>query len=102
MFEAGLRPNRSSPGAVRSDSGYLAATWGQEGKQYVSLRHDRGREAYQTIGRDIQLVDTPSHVTSVTWRRWLTARCGFNLRLEYYDNASYRRQGGDAGLFCGL
>ncbi|MDQ3494568.1 MAG: YaiO family outer membrane beta-barrel protein [Pseudomonadota bacterium] len=102
VLEAGLRPNRSSPGAVRSNSGYLAATWGEDGKQYLTLRHERGREAYQTIGDNILLVDTPSRVSSVAWRRWLTRRCGFNVRLERYDNPNYRRRGGEAGGFCGF
>lgn len=102
VLEAGLRPNRSSPGGIRSDSGFAALTWGEDGKQYLSLRHDRGSEAYQTIGSDTQLVDFPSHVTTLGWRRWVTRRCGFNLRLEYYANPNYERHGGDAGIFCGF
>ncbi|MEO6155736.1 MAG: YaiO family outer membrane beta-barrel protein [Thermomonas sp.] len=102
VLEGGWRPNRSSPGAVHSTSGYLAGTWGEEGRQYVSLRHERGREAYQTIGADILLVDFPSRVSSLTWRRWLTSRCGFNLRAERYDNPSYRRNGMELGGFCGF
>lgn len=102
VLEAGWRPNRSSPGAVSSNSGYLAATWGEQGRQYLSLRHERGREAYQTIGDAVVLVDTASRVTSATWRRWLTDRCGFNLRLERYDNTGYRRTGGELGGFCGF
>ncbi len=102
VLEGGWRPNRSSPGAVRSTSGYLAGTWGEEGRQYISLRHERGREAYQTIGADILLVDLPSRVTSLAWRRWLSARCGFNLRAERYYNPSYRRNGMDLGAFCGF
>lgn len=102
VLAGGWRPNRSSPGAVRSSSGYLAATWGEEGRQYLSFRHERGREAYQTIGADILLVDLPSRVSSLTWRRWLTARCGFNLRGERYYNPSYRRNGMELGGFCGF
>ncbi|MDQ3160212.1 MAG: YaiO family outer membrane beta-barrel protein, partial [Pseudomonadota bacterium] len=102
VLEAGWRPNRSTPGAVSSSSGYLAATWGEDGRQYLSFRHERGREAYQTIGADVLLVDFPSRVSSVTWRRWLTARCGFNLRAERYDNPSYRRKGMELGGFCGF
>jgi len=102
VLQAGLRPNRSSPGGIRSDSAFAAVTWGEDGKQYLSLRHDRGREAYQTIGPDVVLVDFPSHVTSVTWRRWVTAGCGFNLRLEHYQSTVYERSGGDAGIFCGF
>ena len=102
VLEAGVRPNRSSPGGINSTAGFAAITWGEDGRQYLSLRHDRGREAYQTIGQDIQLVDFPSHVTAISWRRWVTRRCGFNLRVERYANANYARQGGDAGVFCGF
>lgn len=102
VFETGFRSNRSSPGDVRSNAGYLAATWGREGEQYLALRHDRGREAYQTIGPDTQLVDFPSRATSLTWRRWITPRCGYNIRIEHYRNPTYQRTGGDAGVFCGF
>ncbi|HSR64082.1 MAG TPA: YaiO family outer membrane beta-barrel protein [Xanthomonadaceae bacterium] len=101
VLEGGWRPNRSSPGGVRSDAGFAALTWGEDGRQYLSLRHDRGREAYQTIGEDVLLVDFPSHVTALTWRRWVTARCGFNLRYEAYASSNYDRHGGEAGVFCG-
>lgn len=101
VLEGGWRPNHSSPGGVRSDAGFAALTWGEDGKQYLSLRHDRGREAYQTIGQDVLLVDFPSHVTALTWRRWVTPRCGFNLRYEAYASSNYDRRGGEAGVFCG-
>ena len=102
IFQGGVRPNRSSPGGIRSQSAFAAVTWGEDGKQYLSLRHNRGREAYQTIGQDVVLVDFPSHVTAVTWRRWVTPRCGFNLRLEHYESTVYARRGGEAGIFCGF
>jgi YaiO family outer membrane protein len=101
VLEGGWRPNRSSPGAVDSHSAFGAITWGEDGKQYVSLRHDRGREAYQSIGENVLLVDFPSHVTSLSWRRWGSPRCGFNLRVERYESANYDRTGGEAGVFCG-
>jgi YaiO family outer membrane protein len=86
---------------VDSHSAFGAITWGEDGNQYVTLRHDRGREAYQSIGENVLLVDFPSHVTSLSWRRWLSPRCGFNLRVERYASANYDRTGGEAGVFCG-
>lgn len=101
VFEGGVRPNRSSPGGVDSHSAYGAITWGEDGHHYLSLRHDRGREAYQSIGENVLLVDFPSHVTALSWRQWVSPRCGFNLRAERYESSNYDRNGVEAGVFCG-
>lgn len=101
VLQGGIRINRSNPGRVMANTKYLAATWGYDKRQYVSLRYDMGAEAYQLIGAGAGdlLVDFRSNVVSATWRKWLAPSYGFQLRAEAYHNPYYNRRGLEAALF---
>lgn len=101
VLQGGTRINRSNPGGVMANSKYVAATWGYDKRQYVSLRYDMGEEAYQYIGAGFNdlLVNFRSNVFSGTWRKWLAPTYGFQLRAEAYHNPYYNRRGLEAALF---
>jgi len=100
VLEAGITFNRSEPGNVYSHMPYVAATYGREGEQYLSLRVASGTEAYQALALSQQLVDFRSDSVGLTWRRWLGPRWGFTAQGEAYRNSSYRRQTLGVGLFA--
>ena len=99
VLEGGVRFNRSNPGAVTSRANYLAATYGRDKERIISFQHGFGREAYQLIGPDALLVGLDSKVDTLTWREWLRARQGFQLRAERYSTPFYHRQGIEFALF---
>jgi YaiO family outer membrane protein len=99
IVQGGVRWNHSSPGAVLSRSQFIALTEGREGKHYVVLRGEVGREAYQLVGATTALVDFPSRNATVTWKQWVGGDWGFNAVAEYYKSSAYRRAGVSLGLF---
>jgi YaiO family outer membrane protein len=99
IIEGGIRWNDSTPGAVLSQSQFIAITEGRNKKQYVTLRLGFGREAYELIGPATALADFPSREVSLTWRRWIKKDWGINLVGSYYHNPSYDRKGITIGTF---
>lgn len=99
ILECGARFNQSNPGDVHAKRSFAAATWGTNKHQYLTLRYEKGQEAYQIIGPDSVISDFSSRETTATWRQWLSSNVGFNLRASRYTNPSYRRTGGEVGLF---
>jgi YaiO family outer membrane protein len=99
LAEAGTRLNRSNPGRVDSRSQYLALTYVRAQRRIVSLRQGWGEEAYQYISSGALLVNFHSHTTTATWREWVTAHAGFQLRAESYHNPYYDRRGLEVALF---
>ncbi|MDT6962684.1 MULTISPECIES: YaiO family outer membrane beta-barrel protein [unclassified Cupriavidus] len=99
IVQVGARLNRSDPGNVRSNRGTVAVTYGRDKDQYITLRYDGGREAYQLTGEQTVLSDFTSHEVSLNWRKWFTKRYGINLRAVYYENPSYKRKQAEIGFF---
>lgn len=93
VMEAGVRLNRSDPGGIDSTRPFLALTWGEAKRQYLSARVDWGREAYQLIGPGAAISDFESTLATVGWRRWISRDMGIQVTGEYYDNPNYRRRG---------
>jgi YaiO family outer membrane protein len=99
VLQGGVRWNRSMPGAVISQSQFVALTQGQEGIRYIAIRVDAGREAYQAIGPGEVLVDFPSGAVTLAWKQWLGPDWGFNAVTEYYLSRVYQRTGISFGIF---
>ncbi|MGO4809388.1 YaiO family outer membrane beta-barrel protein [Cupriavidus sp. 2MCAB6] len=99
IIQAGARLNRSDPGNIRSNRGIIAVTYGRDKEQYITLKYDGGKEAYQLTGEQSILSDFTSHEVSLVWRKWITKRYGFNLRAVYYENPSYNRKQAEIGFF---
>lgn len=99
IFEAGAKLNQSDPGDVVSKRGYAALTYGQDKQQYIVLRFDAGREAYQLIGSGRTISDFASQEASLGWRKWWGKRFGSNLVLTGYHNPSYDRLSLQGGIF---
>lgn len=93
VLEGGVRFNRSDPGQVDSTRPFLAVTWGEAKRQYLSARIESGREAYQLISPGAAISDFHSTLATVGWRRWITKDSGIQLTGEYYENPNYRRRG---------
>ena len=100
VVEAGTALNISEPGAVRSAMPFVAATWGQDGQQYLSLRASRGSEAYQALGAGQQLVDFKSQSFGLSWRRWIAPQWGLVAQAEQYRNPTYARLSLGVGVFA--
>ena len=100
VVEAGTAINVSEPGAVHSAMPFVAATWGQDGRQYVSVRASRGSEAYQALGDGQQLVGFDSQSLGLTWRRWIGPLWGLTAQAEQYRNPTYRRLSLGVGVFA--
>lgn len=99
IVQGGIRWNRSAPGAIVSQSQFLALTQGQDGRHYLVFRGETGRQAYQAIGPAAVLVDFPVQVFSAGWKEWLGEDWGFNAVTEYYTSQVYRRTGVSVGIF---
>jgi YaiO family outer membrane protein len=99
VLEGGIRLNQSNPGRVSSDSRFIAATYGIDKQQVVSLRYGEGQEAYQYIGADAFLVDFKSNIWTGTWRKWMRPQLGFQVRVESYHNQYYDRHGIEISAF---
>ena len=100
VVEAGTTINVSEPGAVDSAMPFVAATWGRDGEQYVSVRASRGSEAYQALGANQQLVGFDSQSLGLNWRRWIGPRWGLTAQAEQYRNPTYRRLSLGVGAFA--
>lgn len=100
VVEAGTALNISEPGAVHSAMPFVAATVGQDGQQYLSLRASRGTEAYQALGDGQQLVNFKSQSIGLTWRRWIAPQWGLVAQAEQYRNPSYTRLSLGVGAFA--
>ena len=99
VMEAGARVNQASPGDVDATTGFVAATYGTAGQHFISLRYGFGREAYQLVGSNQVLTDFSSNDVLLTWRQWIAANQGFQVRVEAYSNPYYRRTGLEASWF---
>lgn len=99
IVEGGVRFNRSNPGGISTRQQFLAATWGRDRQDLVTLRYGWGREGYQAIAQDVKLVNFKSKEVSVAWRHWLDNQSGFLLGAERYENPSYDRRGITIGWF---
>ncbi len=99
VLEGGITFNVSQPGRVHSHMPYIAATYGREGWQYLTVRASSGTEAYQALGGNQQLVDFRSNSQSLGWRRWIGERWGFTAQAERYRNPTYQRHTVGLGLF---
>jgi YaiO family outer membrane protein len=100
IVEVGGRLNDSSPGGVRSLRGFAALTYGYDQRHFFVLRYEGGREAYQVVGTSAAgaLVGFSSQEASLTWRQWVLADFGLNLRASHY-RGPYRRTGLELGIF---
>lgn len=99
VIEGGVLINHSDPGGVDSNSQFVAATYGQEKHRIISLRYGFGEEAYQVVAQGVTLVNFNSEVLTLTWREWLSANRGFQIRAEAYHNPSYDRNGIELSFF---
>jgi len=99
IVQGGVRWNWSRPGAVVSQSQFLALTHGREGTHFIVFRGAVGREAWQALGPEVSLVNFPSYVLSVNWKQWLSDDWGFNGMTEYYKSSVYQRTGFSFGIF---
>lgn len=95
----GVTVNRSNPGSQISSRPYVAVTWGENKKRYVSAKADWGREAYQLIGPEEVISNFSSKSLRVTWREWLAPDRGIDLGAEWYKNPSYTKDTVEASLF---
>lgn len=100
VFEVGTAINVSRPGKVRSQMPYASATFGREGAWYLSARVSSGREAYQAIGADQQLVNFHSDSVGLGGRFWLGRGWGVTAQAEHYRNPTYQRNTLGVGLFA--
>jgi YaiO family outer membrane protein len=100
VWEAGVTLNTSQPGGIHSQMPYVAVTMGREKDQYLSLRYNRGSEAYQAVGREAQLVGFRSRGVTASWRRWLGTDWGVTALAEHYHNPSYVRRTLGVGVFA--
>lgn len=99
IFQAGTRYNVSSPGSVKSWSGYGAVTYNKPKDVMLTFRYGGGREAYLPLGGTLTNVDFASNTYSVNLRKWINQEWGFNANYEWYDNPSYKRNGFEIGIF---
>ena len=99
IVEGGVRFNRSSPGSVNTHQQYAAVTYGRDKQNLVSARYTWGREGYQAIAADTQLVDFKSREASLAWRHWLNPKTGLLFSVNNYSNPFYDRSGVNIGIF---
>lgn len=99
IAEAGVRLNSSNPGAIKTRQQFVALTYGRSKQDLFTVRHTWGREGYQTIASDTQLVNFRSNETSIAWRHWMNARTGVLVGANRYTNPFYNRSGVNVGIF---
>ncbi|QOL48147.1 YaiO family outer membrane beta-barrel protein [Massilia litorea] len=99
VLEGGIRRNISDPGAVSSRQKYVAATYGEHGKQLFIARHGWGTEGYLPFAPGSSLVGYPSHETSLSWRYWTSRRSGIAIEAHRYANSLFRRKGVTVSAF---
>lgn len=100
IIEVGARMNESNPGGIRSNRGFAVLTYGENKRRYLTLRYEKGNEAYQPVGENITLCcDFSSNEISLIWRQWLSKDYGFNMLANHYNNPNYTRSGIQIGVF---
>ncbi len=99
VLEAGVRFNRSQPGAVNTHQQFIAATAGRNQQDLLAARVSWGGEGYLPIGPSSSLVGFNSNELTLAWRHWLSKRMGLSSTLSHYRNPSYERTGIDVGAF---
>ena len=99
IMEGGVRLNRSSPGAVRTQQQFVAVTYGRDKENLVTARYGWGGEGYLAIAANAQLVNFDSREASIAWRHWLNRRTGVLLSANRYSNPLYQRSGINVGIF---
>ena len=99
VVEGGVRYNRSTPGAVVTHQQFLAATFGRDRRDLLSVRYGWGGEGYLTIAENTALVDFQSKEISLGWRHWIDSRTGFLADLNHYRNPFYERSGVNLAVF---
>ncbi|MDB5894090.1 MAG: hypothetical protein JWQ88_1621 [Rhodoferax sp.] len=100
VWEAGVTLNTSEPGGVHSQMPFVSLTVGRDREQYLSLRLNRGTEAYQALGTESQLVNFHSRSATATWRRWFGPAWGVSALVEHYHNPYYERRTLGVGMFA--
>lgn len=99
VLEGGIRRNISNPGSVSSRQKYVAASYGQHGKQLFIARHAWGTEGYLPFAPGSSLVGYPSKETSLAWRYWTSRRSGLAVEAHHYDNNLFQRNGVTVTVF---
>lgn len=101
ILEVGARLTTSYPGAVDTQRGYVALTYGRNKDRYITLRYDGGGEGYQLVGSDGDnvLSNFNSSEVGIVWREWVTEKVGFNIIANYYENKYYDRSDISVGVF---
>lgn len=102
VVQAEVRFNNSSPGQVRTQQQFVAATWGRVHQTQVIARHGWGAEGYQALGSGVSLVNFDSRQTQLTLRQWLGPQWGFTAGVERYSNPYYTRNGAKLSVFWEL
>jgi len=101
ILEAGLLFYRNNPGWVRAGTQFVAATWGANKIQTLSLRAENSHEAYLAT-RDNFLVNFDSTNFSLTWRYWLTPDHALILGGRQYKNSFYKQTAIKVGVEINL
>jgi YaiO family outer membrane protein len=99
VAQVGVTHNTSKPGAVGTYRAYLAATYGENKKYYLTARFDTGHEGYLPQGANVAATDFKSDLASLTWRQWWSSQAGYELQLERYVNPFYVRNAIAASWF---
>ena len=99
VVEAGVRLNRSNPGAIHTTQQFVAATYGRDKQNLVTARYGWGGEGYLATTADTQLVNFKSKEASLSWRHWVNPTTGWLVSANRYENPSYNRRGVNLGLF---
>lgn len=99
IIEAGARMNESNPGGIRSNRGFAVLTYGKNKQHYLTLRYEKGNEAYQLVEASTAISDFSSNEISLIWRQWLSKDFGFNVLANHYNNPNYTRSGIQVGIF---
>jgi YaiO family outer membrane protein len=99
VIELGVKNNTSNPGGVNTLRHFVAATYGENKKYYLSARYDTGREGYLPLGANVAASNFKSRVATLSWRQWLSPQWGYELINEQYNNPFFDRDGWTASLF---
>jgi YaiO family outer membrane protein len=101
--EIGVSPFKNDGDDSRSNTSWLALNLGEDGKAQWSLRYDQGKQASQNfrlLRQSFSREPIASETLSLSWRQWVSKRCGFDLAINTYNSDTYGSKGGSAGAFC--
>lgn len=101
--DIGASPFKSDGNDGRSNASWLALNVGEDGKAQWSLRYDQGKQASQNfrlLQQSFSREPIASESLSLSWRQWVSKRCGFDLAINTYNSDTYGSKGGSAGAFC--